>query len=217
MMSNELNFSLNARVVTMERFVVKRSSVKPPKELAQFFGDPPLALNEKQEDYESLFAAIAAAAKPADAIGWMFVRDITDLSWEIRRERSLKLKVIKTAEQTAVARMLTPPRPEELDWMEPNPGDDEACNSAWQWAHDPKTRRRIDKDLADLGYDATDISYKALEGNSVIDGIDKRIASYELRRMAALRAIELYSEKLARRLETASSEIIEGQFTNRVG
>jgi hypothetical protein len=46
-----------------------------------------------------------------------------------------------------------------------------------------------------------------------IDAIDRRIASYEVRRIAALRMIEHYSELLARRLGTVSSEVIEGQFT----
>jgi hypothetical protein len=197
----------------MQRSLVKISPVKPPKELAQFFADPPLALNERREDYDNLFAAIAAAAKPADAISWMFVRDITDLSWEIRRERSRKMQVIKSKEERGVAEILTPPKPEGFDWMGPTPGADEAYEAARQWASDPKARRKIDKELADLGWAPTDILSDAL-GNFDIDKIDKRIASYESRRMAALRTIELYSEKLARRIEAASSDIIEGQFTD---
>ena len=197
----------------MQRALVKQSPVKPPKELAQFFADPPLALNEKREDYEQLFAAIAAAAKPADAIAWMFVRDITDLSWEIRRERNLKVQIIKTAEEAAVAKMLTPPRPVELDFMAPTPGVEEAEEAARQWASDPKARRRIDKELADMDCDASFILSEAINGDSdERDAIDRRIASYELRRMAALRAIEHYSETLARRLQ-AASDVIEGQFT----
>jgi len=174
----------------MQRALVRRSPVKPPKELAQFFADAPLALNEKREDYENLFAAIAAAAKPADAIAWIFVRDITDLSWEIRREKKLKLQVIKTAEEVAVAKMLTPPRPVELEFMAPTPDVEEAEEAARQWASDPKARRRIDKQLAGMDCDAACILSEASSGDSdERDAIDRRIASYELRRMAALRAI----------------------------
>ena len=92
----------------MRRSLVKSPQLKPPTELAQFFADPPIALNERRQDYDNLFAAIAAAEKPADAIGWIFVRDITDLSWEIRREKSRKLQVIKSAEEACVAGILTP-------------------------------------------------------------------------------------------------------------
>ena len=45
-----------------------------------------------------------------------------------------------------------------------------------------------------------------------IEAIDRRVAAYELRRMAAMRAIDQYSETSARRL-AASTDVIEGQFT----
>ena len=198
----------------MRRTLVKSPPLKPPKELAQFFADPPIAGNEKREDYDNLFNAIAAAAKPADAIAWLFVRDITDLSWEIRRERSLKLQMIKAAEEAAIAGLLTPPRPEETYRGEPIPGADEREAASQWWARDPKARRKIDKELAEQGHDVPYTLSIALEDDeSRIDAFDRRIASYELRRMAALRAIEQYNEKLARRLEAASSEIIDGEFT----
>ena len=119
----------------MQHTLVKRSPIKLPKELAQFFADPPLALNEKREDYEQLFAAFAAAAKPADAIAWMFVRDFTDLSWEIRRQKNLKVQMIKTGEEAAVARLLTPPRPAGLDYPAPTPrrrGSRRSCEAMGQ-------------------------------------------------------------------------------------
>jgi hypothetical protein len=76
----------------MNSVPVKLSKIKPPAGLAKLFADPPLVGNESREDYEDVFAAIATAAKPADAIAWLYVRDITDLSWEIRRERMLKVR-----------------------------------------------------------------------------------------------------------------------------
>jgi hypothetical protein len=49
--------------------------------------------------------------------------------------------------------------------------------------------------------------------NGDIDEIDRRIASYEYRRNAALREIDRYSESLARKLDKASSQILDGEFT----
>jgi len=46
----------------------------------------------------------------------------------------------------------------------------------------------------------------------ISEAIDRRIASYELRRMAAMRALEHYSEALARRAK-AASDVIEGELT----
>jgi hypothetical protein len=201
--------------------LVKASKLVPPKELLPFFSDPPLIGDERREDYEGLFSAIASAAKPADAIAWLFVRDITDLSWEIRRERNLKLLMIRSFHEDVVRGYLTPPAPVSTElvlWPAVDPERDkavaEAAHDARQWAIDPKARRRIDKELAELGYTAADISVAAFtEAADSVDAIDRRLASYELRRMAALRTVERYSETLARRLENASSKIIDGEFS----
>jgi glycerol-3-phosphate dehydrogenase len=109
-----------------------------------------------------------------------------------------------------------PPKPFSLnlDWMSVDPDAEKASKEAKLWATDPKARRRIEKQLADKGYEASDILTMALKQSAdQIDAIDRRIASYELRRMAALKTIEQYSEILARRLETISSDVIEGEFT----
>jgi hypothetical protein len=90
------------RGILMNRALVKLSKVKPPAGLAQLFDDPPPVGNEKREDYDNFFSAVATAVNPGDAIAWLFTRDVSDLSWEIRRERSLKLQVIKSAETDIV-------------------------------------------------------------------------------------------------------------------
>jgi hypothetical protein len=203
----------------MGRNTVSRALVKlsPPAGIAELFADPPLVGNEAREEYDRLFAAIATAAKPADAIAWLFVRDITDLSWEIRREKSLKLQNIRSAEEYVVAGLLRPPKPftgELLSFtFNLDPEDEKANKEASRWASDPKARQRINKALADKGYDASYILRAALDRAADRTAIDRRISSYELRRMAALKTIEHYSETLARRLETVSSDVIEGEFT----
>jgi hypothetical protein len=84
---------------------------------------------------------------------------------------------------------------------------------AQQWARDLNARKKINKELMEKGYDASRILEGALNRAAEhIDAIDRRIASYELRRMAALRAAEHHSEMLARRLDAASN-VVEGQFT----
>src|ERR1700694_327159 len=72
------------------------SVFKPTNELRQVFGDPALVGPEKLEDYERLLASICSAIKPTDIIGWLLTKDITDWSWEIRRERTVKAEIIQT-------------------------------------------------------------------------------------------------------------------------
>ena len=52
-----------------------------------------------------------------------------------------------------------------------------------------------------------------MRGAGEIDAIDKRIARYELRRNEILKQIALRNERKAQRLAKASSDIIDGEFT----
>jgi hypothetical protein len=62
-------------------------------------------------------------------------------------------------------------------------------------------------------HNASILSDALLDAADAIDAIDRRIASYELRWMTAVRASENYTESLARRLKAASCEIIQGEFS----
>jgi hypothetical protein len=200
--------------IPMNRALVKVTT-KPPKELASFFADPPLVGDESREDYDNLFSALAAAAKPVDAIAWIYLADFTNLTWEIKRERWLKQRAVEAARKGVVRGLLMPP-PSAFQLgssfaVEP---DAEIEREVEQWARDPKARRRIDKELAEMGYDQTYILARALtDSASDIDTIDKRISTYEYRRNAILREIDRHSESMARKLDKASSEIIDGEFT----
>jgi chorismate mutase len=52
-----------------------------------------------------------------------------------------------------------------------------------------------------------------IDAEDQIDAIDRRIASYQSRRMEVLKMIASYSESLARRLKAIPSEIIEAEFS----
>jgi hypothetical protein len=204
----------------MSRALVKLTP-RPPKELARLFADPPLVGEESREDYENLFSALAAAAKPADAIAWIYLRDFTDLTWEIRRERWLKHRTIEDSRQAVVKQLLMPISPltglfdaVETDERAYRNEVERVYKEMKQWETDLRARRRIDKELASEGYDATYILTTALTSSaSDIDAIDKRISLYEYRRNAILREIDRHSESMARRLDKASSDIIDGEFT----
>jgi hypothetical protein len=212
----------------MNRALVKVTT-KPPKELASFFANPPLVGDESREDYDNLFSEFAAAMKPLDAIAWIYLGEFTNLTWEIKRERWLKQRAVEAARKDLVGRLLMPPPPPPptplfpghvvfFDEVAPDPVRaakvERASEDAEQWASDPKARQGIDKELAESGYDQGYILARALTNSaSEIDTIDKRISTYEYRRNAILREIHRHSESMARRLDRAASEIIDGEFT----
>ena len=168
-----------------------------------------------RKEYEHLFSAIVDAADPTDAIEWLFTRDIADLTWEIRRERAVKAQVIKSARNTVVEESADASRYEYSGPMrhrEQTLRGDRTDLEKWQ--SDPKSRPAIEKKLADGGHDGPSILAGAyIQAAASIDAIDRRIASYELRRMATLREAAAYSARLAGQLKASSEAVIEGEFT----
>lgn len=198
----------------MNRSVVASSRVKPPKELEAFFDDPPLVGTERRSDYDAFLSTIAAAETPVDAVDWILLHDFVAREWEIRRERRMKAEIIKLHQKEVVATLLktTFDKTDRLGsaqnriFVAPNEAD--------LWASDSEARAKIDLKLEQWGHSPASVLAQAyLRGAVDIDGIDRRIASYESRRNAVLREIGLRSEKRAQKLEKAALEIIDGEFS----
>jgi hypothetical protein len=87
--------------------LAKVLSDQPPKGLLAMMDDPPLTVDESAEDYYELFAAIATAAKPRDTIDWLHAKCVVDLTWEIKREKTIKIGIITLMQQEVVHELLT--------------------------------------------------------------------------------------------------------------
>jgi hypothetical protein len=178
------------------------SLAAPPSDLADLFADPPLAGNEKREEFDRFFSAITAAVKPVDAIAWLYTWDVVCLSWEIKRERAAKAGIIRSAQIDFVSGLLSS---NDLVWMSSRNGLSKLLPrpngklDARQWVKNPDALPEITKLLNINGYGPSDILAAAyIFGADNIDAIDRRIASYEARRMAVMREVEGYNEKFAR-------------------
>jgi hypothetical protein len=188
----------------MSKALATTAPMKPPKELQSFLDNPPLVGNEMFEEYEGVFLAIANALKPTDFIGWQCVARITDLAWYIRRERILKNEIIKIHHKEVVSEL--------LEGMFNNPMLDPS-EDARRWERDPKVRLEIDQRLEKLGHSQNSVLAQAyVRGADQIDDRDKRAAAYEARSIVILRDANLYSEKLTRQIDQASSNVVEGEF-----
>src|SRR4051812_11347870 len=84
------------------------------------FGPPPLLPGEKLEDYQSLLAQISSAVESVDVIDRMWVRDITDLHWDVVRLQRLKVNLIASSAQGALVSVLVP----LLDAVEAEDGEE---------------------------------------------------------------------------------------------
>ena len=198
----------------MGKSLIKTLSIKPPKELQPFLEEFPLVGDETAEDYINLFVAIVMAAKPADTIDWLYTRDVADLTWDIRRERAIKAAIITLKQKEVV-----------LDLLKSTGDDPTSLNShvyrifhaageAERWSDHSEAKKEISAKLAARGYPPSEVLALAyIKGAAEIDAVDRRIASYEMRKMLILREIERRNERLSRQLGKASSEILDAEFS----
>jgi hypothetical protein len=198
----------------MTHAVAKTQSIKFPASLAEFLDDPPLVGDETLEGYNNFFAAIIAAANPADPIDWLYLKDVVDLFWQIRRERKVLASVVNL-HQTEVVRDLLKATANASNALEAAVYRIfDASDDAQRWASDPTARKEIEARLTAKGHPASATLAEAYKrGANDIDAIDKRIASYEARRTGIIREIELRNVRFARDLNTASSPVIDGEFS----
>ena len=161
------------------------NSAKPslvPPEVQALFGEPPLMRGEDAGAYNKLLDQFAELVKPRDVLEWLWLKDIADHPWEIRRLRRFKVLFVELKRDGVVKgreMMATVGVKEDAEYK-PVPVPDSEKDSAELFSY------LIDQ-------------YKA---------VDKVIASAERRRDETLRDIERRRERLARRLRKASDEII---------
>jgi hypothetical protein len=193
---------------------LKTLPINFPEGLAEFLDNPPLVGDETRESYNKFFAAIVAGVKPADPIDWLYTKDVVDLSWQIRRERAILAGVVELSQTEVVRDLLkaTADSSKPLDAAVYRIFH--VSHDAQAWASDPAARKEIDARLTARGHPPSAVLAEAYKrGASHIDAIDKRIASYEARRIGIVREIERRNERFARDLDTASSSVIDGEFS----
>jgi hypothetical protein len=185
----------------MPKPIIKPSQLQSLSELDRFLGDAPLVGNEKQEDYDAFYNAIVSTLTQPDVINQLYLKDFVDLSWQIRRERLILSDLINLFQKEIVLdllknayRNLSGPV-ENLATANRILGAD---RDAQRWLGDPAARKQIDADLLARGYSSSKVLALAyLKGAAEIDAVEQRIASYEIRRLMALREIERRNEKSA--------------------
>jgi hypothetical protein len=178
------------------------------------FDDVPLVGNERREDYNGFFAVIAAAESPSDAIDWLLLKDLVDLSWEIRRERRIRAGIVKLHQITVISDLLKSSFGTTNMLQSAMNRIFHAGTEAQSWANDEQSRKSVELKLKEKGYDADSVLAQAyLRGARDIDAIDNRITRCEVRRNGVLKEIarrnERKAQKLARTLDFVEAEFSE--------
>ncbi len=193
----------------MSRSMVPAKPLKPSKELERFFGDPPLIGTERLEDYLAFCSVVERAAKPADDIAQLLVRELVNIWWEIRRERLIKVETIKQKQREYVAKTMLPNRAdlerERQRMSMPRDEDDEPSMFRIKGS-EPIEKKQQENPISLL-------VHTYLHGGDSIEGCDRRIAALESRRSALMREVERRKQIVARDADRAASSIVDAEFT----
>jgi hypothetical protein len=199
----------------MPKSLVTAKPIEPSKELERFLGDPPLIGNERLEDYLAFSSRIERDAKPADDIARLLVRDLVNIWWEIRRERLIKVEIIRRKQREAVAKALAPTR---ADYVRESraaerismPRDEDDEPSMFR----KKGSEPIEKNQEDP---MSSLAQAVLHDDSgFIEGCDWRISRLEFRRNSLLREVERRNQIVARDADKAAAGIVDAEFTEAV-
>jgi hypothetical protein len=184
----------------MTRSLVTKKSFRLPTALEKLFDNPPLVGNERREDYDAFCLEIEKALGPTDFILWMQIREFANISWELQRERRIKAEIIMLKQKEAQ-------RPSGMVMTRAD-----LARFKEEQENPSAFKKRVSK--PEVREDESESLPEAyMLCHREIDIIDTRIASYLFRRHAVLREIERYSESLARKLDKAAPDIIEGEFS----
>jgi hypothetical protein len=75
-----------------------------PADIQKMWGKPPVLPNEDLEAYNDHALAIANSVKPPDFIGWLYVKDILDSTWEMLRLRRYKVQLVEMNDDRGIER-----------------------------------------------------------------------------------------------------------------
>jgi len=169
------------------------------------FGPPALLPGESLAEYWRLYSQFQADLAPADVIEKIWLRDLVDLQWEVRRWRRLSNEFLSSSRYDALDKILSSffsydsaPVSLKCDWMR----------------RDPTAIAEVSRLLDLLGLTEDSILAQTLAVKlDVIDRIDRMTFQAERRRDLAIQQIERRREDLAARaraaVKRASEEGIE--------
>jgi hypothetical protein len=161
-----------------------------PAGVQSLFRKPLLLPHEDPDRYDALRQAVEAAIQPRDLFEYFWVRDFTDLTWEIERYRRLRVAVLEETEREAVRQRF------RVRVDTGKEGD--------LWALDAKAAELTHK-WFDMNPYVDNIEKERIIGRAFclrskeIDQLEKHIAACESRPNKVLRELESRRDTLAAR------------------
>jgi hypothetical protein len=195
----------------MKKSLVAAKPIEPSKELERFFGDPPLLGNERLEDYLAFRSVIERAVKPADDIARLLVWELASIWWEIRRERLIKVYIIRQKQQDAVAKSLGYTR---ADYERERRAAERSSVPRVEDDEPSMFRKKGSEPIEKKQEDPISLLAQAYlhDDSNAIVGCDWRLSRLEFRRSALLREVERRNQIVVQDADRAASGIVDAEF-----
>jgi hypothetical protein len=174
------------------------------KKRISFFGPPPLLAGEDPETYNQLLAGVTDCVAPSDFLEEIWVNDIVGLTWDVIRWRRIQTAVLNNGMPDAFVKLQASPL---------LPGARRLMR-AWIAGKSADVKRAKDL-LASVGMTIDNVQGRAMELKlEPIDGVERLIASAEIRRSAIFREIDRHRDRkqFAKTLRTKIAEIEDAEF-----
>ena len=155
-------------------------------------GPAMLIAGESSEAYDGLLARIRAVVEPADILEEIWVRDVTDLAWEVSRLRRIKAHLMQACAHEGLAKALSHLRV----------GNNHYVIARRWFAGDAEAAQIVNSAFAAAGLTADTVT--ALTVSERIDEIERielMTMAAERRRDGMLRELERRRESLAAKLQ----------------
>jgi len=195
---------MEGRMADTRDLIIEDSSAVP-------LPPPSLANGEDAAAYAQLAARIRAAVAPANVIEEIWARDIADLTWDVVRLRRIKAGLFTVGAGDGMAQILR--------GMEKHAINGELRARDWA-ARKPAALAEVNAQLSTAGLDIGDVATSTFAVRiDQFDRIERMLAAAEVRRAAALHAID--NRRAAERVRAAAEEaeraavaqVEEGEFT----
>ena len=162
-----------------------------------------LVNGEDAATYQQLAARIRAAVAPANIIEEIFARDVADLTWDVVRLRRLKAGLYTIGAGDGMTQILR--------GLEEYPVSAQLKARNWA-ARKPAAVAEVNTQLSAAGLDMGDVATSTFAVRiDQFDRIERMLAAAEVRRAAALHAID--NRRAAERARAAVPPIEAGEFT----
>ena len=174
----------------------KTALTVPSEDLSEIFGEAPLLNGEDRQAYQTLKARLYNSVRPEDTIEELWVYDILNFTWETKRLRGLKVKLM-TASSYEGVRALIKPMVDHYTC--------EDLTKKWALNNDAgvaSVSKMLEQSFLDEGSINAQVLLIKLDA---FERIDELIARIDARRNALIHEIDRRRDAFARRVREATT------------